>query len=118
MGQSHKQEAAKTHSTGFHRNYASARFQSAGRGNSARSRGCQDRPAMFRNLSAADRCRRRETVGSVRNMTVALSNLLAPKPRRTERLPSATAATGLFVVGTDTGVGKTYVASRIVAALA
>ncbi len=33
--------------------------------------------------------------------------------------PSRRAATcGLFVVGTDTGVGKTYVAARIVAALA
>jgi dethiobiotin synthetase len=41
---------------------------------------------------------------------------LAPTKRR--RKVARLATGGLFVVGTDTGVGKTYVAARIVAALA
>lgn len=46
-----------------------------------------------------------------RNTSTAL--LAAPRPRARR-----VATPGLFVVGTDTGVGKTYVAARIVAALA
>ena len=42
--------------------------------------------------------------------------LAAPRPRAASG--RRTAVCGLFVVGTDTGVGKTYVAARIVAALA
>jgi dethiobiotin synthetase len=42
--------------------------------------------------------------------------LTAPRPRT--GVARRTACCGLFVVGTDTGVGKTYVAARIVAALA
>jgi dethiobiotin synthetase len=49
-----------------------------------------------------------------RNSNSAL--LTAPKPRTSSA--RRVAACGLFVVGTDTGVGKTYVAARIVAALA
>jgi dethiobiotin synthetase len=41
-----------------------------------------------------------------------------PAPRTKRRKSSHAAACGLFVVGTDTGVGKTFVAARIVAALA
>jgi dethiobiotin synthetase len=41
-----------------------------------------------------------------------------PVPRRRSRPSVRAAACGLFVVGTDTGVGKTFVATRIVAALA
>src|SRR5262245_13092470 len=49
-----------------------------------------------------------------RNSHTAL--LTAPRPRVSSVRRSA--CLGLFVVGTDTGVGKTYVAARIVAALA
>lgn len=49
-----------------------------------------------------------------RNSHTAL--LTAPRPKRSTS--TRTACRGLFVVGTDTGVGKTYVAARIVAALA
>jgi dethiobiotin synthetase len=41
-----------------------------------------------------------------------------PLPRRRSRAVARSATCGLFVVGTDTGVGKTFVATRIVAALA
>src|SRR5262245_24116488 len=44
------------------------------------------------------------------------SLLTAPRPKG--RAPRRTARAGLFVVGTDTGVGKTFVASRIAAELA
>jgi dethiobiotin synthetase len=43
------------------------------------------------------------------------STLLSPRPGKSAA--RRTACGGLFVVGTDTGVGKTYVAARIVAAL-
>jgi dethiobiotin synthetase len=49
-----------------------------------------------------------------RNSHTAL--LTAPRQRKPAAKPVA--ACGLFVVGTDTGVGKTFVAARIVAALA
>jgi dethiobiotin synthetase len=49
-----------------------------------------------------------------RNNHTAL--LAAPRSRR--RTARKAAACGLFVVGTDTGVGKTFVAARLVAALA
>jgi dethiobiotin synthetase len=45
------------------------------------------------------------------------TTLERPAPRKRRRLPPRVATGGLFVVGTDTGVGKTYVAARIVAAL-
>ena len=41
-----------------------------------------------------------------------------PLPRRRSRAIARPVTRGLFVVGTDTGVGKTFVAARIVAALA
>jgi dethiobiotin synthetase len=44
--------------------------------------------------------------------------LLDRRPRTAARAARRTACCGLFVVGTDTGVGKTFVASRIAAALA
>jgi dethiobiotin synthetase len=44
------------------------------------------------------------------------STLASLRKRRNRRVRRATC--GLFIVGTDTGVGKTYVASRIAAALA
>jgi dethiobiotin synthetase len=50
-------------------------------------------------------------------MPAARTSTLDP-PRRRRGTPSRRAKCGLFVVGTDTGVGKTYVASRIAAALA
>lgn len=40
-----------------------------------------------------------------------------PAPRKVRAVRPRAAVGGLFVVGTDTGVGKTYVAARIVAAL-
>jgi dethiobiotin synthetase len=44
---------------------------------------------------------------------------IAPSGRHSPSRPATgTACCGLFVVGTDTGVGKTYVAARIAAALA
>lgn len=46
------------------------------------------------------------------------TSVLAPAPRGRKRAARRKACCGLFVVGTDTGVGKTYVAARIVAALA
>ena len=49
-----------------------------------------------------------------RNSHTAL--LTVPRPRT--NASRRTTCCGLFVVGTDTGVGKTYVAARIVAALA
>ena len=52
-------------------------------------------------------------------MFASASNpLLTAAPRRKDRAARRTACAGLFVVGTDTGVGKTFVASRIAAALA
>ncbi|HZN36993.1 MAG TPA: dethiobiotin synthase [Pirellulaceae bacterium] len=51
-------------------------------------------------------------------MALTISSLLAPQPRNAARRPRPPATAGLFVVGTDTAVGKTYVASRIAAALA
>jgi dethiobiotin synthetase len=52
-------------------------------------------------------------------MALSTTALLARQAPRKRSRPVARAATcGLFVVGTDTGVGKTYVAARIVAALA
>jgi dethiobiotin synthetase len=38
-------------------------------------------------------------------------------PRKKAMLVRRSAAAGLFVVGTDTAVGKTFVAARIAAAL-
>lgn len=46
------------------------------------------------------------------------STLERPAPRRRAPARRASACCGLFVVGTDTHVGKTYVAARIAAALA
>jgi dethiobiotin synthetase len=46
------------------------------------------------------------------------STSLLTAPRSKSRAPRRIARAGLFVVGTDTGVGKTFVASRIAAALA
>jgi dethiobiotin synthetase len=42
---------------------------------------------------------------------------LSPKSRRTSAVARRIHCPGLFVVGTDTGVGKTYVASRIAATM-
>ncbi len=46
------------------------------------------------------------------------SSLLWPRPKSAGHALRRSASAGLFVVGTDTGVGKTFVAARIVAALA
>lgn len=46
------------------------------------------------------------------------STLQRPAPRRRVASRRSSACCGLFVVGTDTHVGKTYVAARIAAALA
>jgi dethiobiotin synthetase len=47
----------------------------------------------------------------------ATSTTALSRPRNRRAKAPRRAACGLFVVGTDTGVGKTYVASRIAAAL-
>src|SRR5688572_14423932 len=46
------------------------------------------------------------------------STTLLRSPTRATRQPKRTTCPGLFVVGTDTAVGKTFVAARITAALA
>jgi len=51
-------------------------------------------------------------------MSGQTSSMLLPRPRAGERPRRRSQSAGLFVVGTDTGVGKTFVASRIAAALA
>src|SRR5829696_9945895 len=50
-------------------------------------------------------------------MSPFLANSSLAAPRQRDHAPRRTACGGLFVVGTDTAVGKTFVASRIAAAL-
>jgi dethiobiotin synthetase len=51
-------------------------------------------------------------------MSSADATTLLRSPTRATRPPKRTTCPGLFVVGTDTAVGKTFVAARIAAALA